>query len=105
MKAEIGYPDMVMRDFIEDLIGDIEYNMKLVKISDPYFEQLGVEKFALENLLQEMGEQAGISPTAVAVRFVEKMNNSVGENEKANYIFSISRDAAQSILDGLYFDV
>lgn len=105
MKAEIGYPDMVMEDFIEDLIGDIEYNMKLVKISDPYFEQLSVEKFALESLLQEMEEQAGISPTAVAARFVEKMNNSVGENDKANYTFSISRDAAQSILDGLYFDV
>ena len=30
MKAEIGYPDVVMGDFIEDLIGDIEYNMGLV---------------------------------------------------------------------------
>ncbi len=104
MKAEAGHPDMVMEDFIEDLIGDIEYNMKLVKISDPYFEQLSVEKFALESLLQEIGAQVGIPPTAVAAKFVEKMNSSVGENDKANYTFSISRDAAQSILDGLYFD-
>ena len=85
MKAEAGHPDMVMEDFIEDLIGDIEYNMKLVKISDPYFEQLSVEKFALESLLQEIGAQVGIPPTAVAARFVEKMNSSVGENDKANY--------------------
>lgn len=104
MKAEVGYQDIVMGAFIEDLIDSIKWNMKSVRINDPYFEQLSVEKFALESLLQEIGAQAGIPPTAVAARFVEKMNSSVGENDKANYTFSISRDAAQSILDGLYFD-
>ena len=34
MKAEIGYPDVVMGDVSEDLIGDSEYNMGLVPAND-----------------------------------------------------------------------
>lgn len=105
MKAEVGYPDIVMEDLIEDFIKDIEYNMKLVQNSDSYFEQLSVEKFALESLLREVREHVGVSPVSVVARFVEKMTDSITENStKANYIFSVSGDAAQSILDGLYFD-
>lgn len=54
MKPEIGYPKIVMGSYIEDLIGDIEYNMRFVKIEDPYFEYLSVEKFTLEYLLQQI---------------------------------------------------
>lgn len=94
-----------MEDLIEDLIDDIEYNMKLVKNSDSYFEQLSVEKFALETLLREIRGQVGVSPVSVVVKFVEKMTDSITEQStKANYVFSVSVNAAQSILDGLYFD-
>ena len=47
MKAELGYPDVVMGDFIEDLIGDIEYNMGLVPANDSYFRELGLQRFTL----------------------------------------------------------
>lgn len=40
MKAERGYPDVVMGDFIEDPIGDIEYNMGLVPAMIPIFGSL-----------------------------------------------------------------
>lgn len=54
MKAERGYPDVVMGDFIEDLIGDIEYNMGLVPANDSYFQELGLQRFTLEQLLREI---------------------------------------------------
>lgn len=103
MKPEVGYPDIVIGSFIEDLIGDIEYNLQLVKTGDPYFEQLSIEKFALEQLLLEIGEHKGDSPTAITARFVERMSAAARESDDTKFIFSISRDAAQSILDGLYF--
>ena len=52
MKAEVGYQDIVMGAFIEDLIDSIKWNMKSVRINDPYFQQLSVEKFTLETLLR-----------------------------------------------------
>ena len=70
MKAERGYPDVVMGDFIEDLIGDIEYNMGLVPANDSYFRELGLQRFTLEQLLREIGREEGVSPTAVVARFV-----------------------------------
>ena len=102
MKAEIGYPDAVMGDFIQDLIGDIEHNMQLAPPNDQYFEELGIQKFTLQQLLQEIGRHEGDSPTAVA-RFVGRMSATAKEDDP-RFVFSISRDAAQSILDGLYFD-
>lgn len=105
MKPEVGYPDIVMGSFIEDLIGDIEYNLQLVKAGDPYFEQLSIEKFALEQLLLEISEHKGDSPTAITAKFVERMSVSARETGDPGFVFSISRDAAQSILDGLYFDI
>ena len=54
MKAEIGSPDVVMGDFIQDLIGDIEYNMQLAPPNDQYFEELSIQKFTLQQLLQEI---------------------------------------------------
>lgn len=103
MKAERGYPDVVMGDFIEDLIGDIEYNMGLVPANDSYFRELGLQRFTLEQLLREIGRHEGDSPTAVVARFVERMSATAKEDDP-RFVFSISRDAAQSILDGLYFD-
>jgi hypothetical protein len=103
MKPEIGYPDVVMGSFIEDLIGDIEYNMGFVPVNDQYFEELSVQKFTLEQLLQEIDRHEGDSPTAIVAKFVERMAVSAKETDDPNFIFSISRDAAQSILDGLYF--
>lgn len=104
MKAEIGYPDAVMGSFIEDLIGDIEYNMKLTPANDSYFKELSIQKFTLEQLLQEIDRHEGDSPTAVVAKFVERMSVSARTTDDPNFIFSMSRDAAQSILDGLYFD-
>ena len=104
MKPEIEYPDIVMGSFIEDLIGDLEYNMGLTQANDPYFEELSIQKFTLEQLLQEIGRREGASPTAVAARFVEKMAMSARETSDPDFIFSVARDAAQSILDGLYFE-
>ena len=52
MKPEIGYPDVVMGSFIEDLIGDLEHNMGLVSANDQYFKELSIQKFTLEQLLQ-----------------------------------------------------
>ena len=103
MKPEIGYPDVVMGSFIEDLIGDIEYNMGLTTASDQYFEELSIQKFTLEQLLLEIDSHEEDSPTAVVAGFVERMAVSARETDDPNFIFSMSRDAAQSILDGLYF--
>lgn len=101
MKAEIGYPDVVMGDFIQDLIGDIEHNMRLAPPNDQYFEELSIQKFTLQQLLREIGRHEGDSP--VVARFVERMSATAKEDDP-RFVFSISRDAAQSILDGLYFD-
>lgn len=103
MKPEIGYPDVVMGSFIEDLIGDLEHNMGLVSANDQYFKELSIQKFTLEQLLQEIDRHEGDSPTAVVARFVERMSATAKEDDP-RFVFSISRDAAQSILDGLYFD-
>lgn len=103
MKAEIGYADIVMADFIEDLIGDIEYNMRFAQPNDQYFEELSLQKFTLEQLLLEINGHKGDSPTVVVARFVERMSVSARETGDPDFVFSISRDAAQSILDGLYF--
>lgn len=103
MKAERGYPDVVMGDFIEDLIGDIEYNMGLVPANDSYFQELGLQRFTLEQLLREIDREKGVSPTAVVARFVEKMSASARDTGDPGFTFSVARDAAQSILDGLYF--
>jgi len=62
-----------------------------------------VEKFTLEKLLREISNSKE-PPTSIVARFVERMAASARESNDVNYIFSISRDAAQSILDGLYFD-
>lgn len=103
MKPEIGYPDVVMGSFIEDLIGDLEHNMGLVSANDQYFKELSIQKFTLEQLLQEIDRHEGDSPTAVVARFVGRMSATAKEDDP-RFVFSISRDAAQSILDGLYFD-
>lgn len=103
MKPEIGYPDVVMGSFIEDLIGDLEHNMGLVSANDQYFKELSIQKFTLEQLLQEIDRHEGDSLTAVVAGFVERMAVSARETDDPNFIFSMSRDAAQSILDGLYF--
>lgn len=102
MKAERGYPDVVMGDFIEDLIGDIEYNMGLVPANDSYFRELGLQRSRWSSCF---GRLAGgrVSPTAVVARFVERMSASAKETGDPGFTFSMARDAAQSILDGLYF--
>lgn len=101
MKPEIGYSNVVMGSYIEDLIGDIEYNMRSVKIADPYFEQLSVEKFTLEHLLQKIGESGEILPTDIVAGFVRRVDSFMHEtqNQSNNYMLSIARDAAQSLLD------
>ena len=87
----------VMGDFIQDLIGDIEHNMQLAPPNDQYFEELSIQKFTLQQLLQEIGRHEGDSPTAVVARFVGRMSATAKEDDP-RFVFSISRDAAQSIL-------
>lgn len=101
MKPEIGYPNVVIGPYMEDLIGDIEYNMRTVKIADPYFEQLSVEKFTLEHLLQKIGESGEILPIDIVKRFVRRIDGFIHDtaNSSINYTLSIARDAAQSLLD------
>ena len=60
MKAEIGYPDVVMGDFIQDLIGDIEHNMRLAPPNDQYFEELSIQKFTCNSC---SGRLAGMKET------------------------------------------
>ncbi len=97
---------MVMASYIDDLLDNIEWNMEHTALKDPYFEQLSVEKFTLETLLQEIAKQSGvITPTEVLERFVQEADKCVAESHDPhnNYTFEVSRDAAMSILDGLYF--
>jgi hypothetical protein len=106
MKPEIGYSDMVMASYINDLLSDIERNIKRTELKDPYFEQLSVEKFTLETLLQEIVKQNGsATPTEILERFVQKTDECAANSQDArtDFIFEVSRDAAMSILDGLYF--
>lgn len=104
MKAEIGYLNIVMGSFIEDLIGDITYNMRAVDMNDPYFEQLCIEKFTLEHLLQEISQRDDSSPIDIVSNFAQKMGVYVDESQDSSndYVFSISRDVALSLLT-LYF--
>lgn len=105
MKPESGYLDITMGSYIEDLIGDIEWHMKLTRLQDPYFKQLSVEKFTLETLLKEIAAQDDATPTEILRRFAQKAHESSMENSdpNCNYAFEVSRDATMSILDGLYF--
>lgn len=105
MKPEIGYSDIVMVSYIDDLLESIEWNMKHTALRDPYFEQLSVEKFTLETLLQEIAKYRDMTPTEILERFVQEADQCASEslNPSSNYIFSVSRDSAMSILDGLYF--
>lgn len=106
MKPEIGYSDMVMASYINDLLDGIKWNMKYTALNDPYFEQLSVEKFALETLLQEIIKHSGdVTPTEILEHFVQKADRCAtnGRDPHSNHTFEISRDAARSILDGLYF--
>ena len=48
MKPEIGYDHIVIGSYIDDLLKDVEWNLKRTALRDPYFKQLSVEKFALE---------------------------------------------------------
>lgn len=104
MKPEIGYSDIVMGSYIEDLISNIERDMKLLYPRDSYFEQLSVEKFTLETLLKEIAER-DISSTEILAHFVHTMDKCIADSHDPhnNYTFEVSRDAAMSILHGLYF--
>ncbi len=105
MKPEVWYSDIVIESYIEDLIDEIKWNMKLVSPIDPYFEQLSVEKFTLETLLQEIAKHRDMAPTEIVERFVKEIDWCVSKslNPSSNYTFSVSRDAAMSILGELYF--
>lgn len=106
MKPEIWYDDIVIGDFIEDLIGDIERDMQSVKTDDPYFKQLSVEKFTLEDLLQKIRTSSEISPIDIVASFVRKLDESIQESRSTNasYTFLIARDAASFVLDSVNAD-
>lgn len=105
MKPEIGYSDIVIGSYIEDLIGDIEWNMKQTPLKDPYFKQLSVEKFTLETLLSEIVGRVDITPIEILESFVQRVHECANQSSdpNCNYAFEVSRDTAISILDGLYF--
>ncbi len=103
MKAELRHNDIVIGSLIEDLIGDIEWGIRHVAISDPYFAQLSVEKFTLEHLLQEISKHDDIGAIEIVEMFAEEMNQA--GNMRTGNIFFVARDAAVSILDRLYFGI
>ena len=106
MKPEIGYDSIVIGSYISDLLDGIEWNMKHTDLIDPYFEQLSVEKFMLETLLQEIAKHGDIGmPTEILGQFVQKADECAAKSHDQHniYVFETSRDAAMSILDGLYF--
>ena len=106
MKPEIGYDHIVIGSYIDDLLKDVEWNLKRTGLRDPYFKQLSVEKFALETLLQEIFEYNGIvTPIEVLERFAQETERCIVDSHDPNssYTFEVSRDTAISILDGLYF--
>lgn len=100
MKPETNYNDIVMGSFIEDVIGDIVCNMQFVEITDPYFEQLSIEKFTLEHLLREISESGDTPPTEIVERLIRKLDGSVCDSQDPirDDILSISRDTARSLL-------
>lgn len=102
MKAEIGSPDVVMGDFIQDLIGDIEYNMQLAPPNDQYFEELSIQKFTLQQLLQEIGRHEGDSPTAVVARFVECLRRGIDAVELCWYGEEYQDQRADDLYLALY---
>lgn len=57
MKPEIGYDHIVIGSYIDDLLKDVEWNLKRTALRDPYFKQLSVEKFALETLFRIFGRR------------------------------------------------
>ena len=42
MKPEIGYDHIVIGSYIDDLLKDVEWNLKRTALRDPYFKQLSV---------------------------------------------------------------
>lgn len=104
MKSEALYDHIVMCQLIDDFIDGIEWDMQRTPTSDSYFNQLSVQKFALEMLLEDICEHKGEPPEIIVGRFVERMASSAKDTDDVEFVFSISRDAAQSILDGLYYD-
>ena len=106
MKPEIGYDSIVIGSYISDLLDGIEWNMRHTDLKDPYFEQLSVEKFTLETLLQEIAKHGDIGmPTEILEQFVQKADECAAKSHDQHntYVFETSKDAAMSILDGLYF--
>lgn len=105
MKPENGYDRVVIGSYINDLLEGVEWNLKRTSLQDPYFEQLSVEKFALESLFQSIDERRDLEPEDVIEEFMLKASKYAAESQgsKSNYTFSVSRDTAMSILDGLYF--
>lgn len=55
--------------------------MQLAPPNDQYFEELSIQKFTLQQLLQEIGRHEGDSPTAVVARFVERMSATAKEDD------------------------
>ena len=105
MKPEIGYDRIVIGSYINDILEGVEWNLRHTALRDPYFEQLSVEKFTLETLLKVLAEHHELEPEDVIDQFVQQADKCARESQNPNsdYTFSVSRDAALSILDGLYF--
>lgn len=105
MKPEIGYDRIIIGSYISDILDGIAWNLQHTALQDPYFEQLSVEKFTLEMLLEMIGEHRELSAEEVIDQFIQDANKCACEslNQSSNYIFSVSRDSAMSILDWLYF--
>ena len=92
-----------MCDLIEDLLDGVKWEIKNTKANDPYFNQLSVEKFTLEQLLSEIDRCREQTPESILTSFIERFFISTKEND-VGFIFSVSMDTAESVLNGLYFD-
>lgn len=105
MKPEIWHPDFIVESCINNRLRTVEWSVTHTDLFDPYYEYVSMEKFALQTLLQEISEHGDVSPTNIIEGFAKKASQSIdeGKNPHINYVFSVFRDTAMSILEDAYY--
>ena len=103
MKPELDYSKFVILQLIDDLITDAERNMNGVNTKDSYFAQLCFEKFALEQLFEEIARHDECSAFDTVKQFYLKMDKIVNHETDPDikYLFSVSREMAIFIISSV----
>lgn len=104
MKPDLNYERDILANQIQDYISCLESELDLRKLNDPLFEQFSIEKFAMEQLLEELSKHNDISPIKIAENFRERLFQSVRNDCDPEGVFLTSCDAIQLILESLYVD-